>query len=77
MEIKDDYSVYDLMCVCWSGAEETLKRIIHYDMEDDFVLLFEETWGEQIPTLTEVNDWLRFDDEEILNYLGIGYEEEE
>lgn len=77
MEIKQDYSVYQLMCVCWSGAEDTLQTIIHHDLEDEFMDLFEEVWYGQIPDLTQVNDWLRFDWEDIFDCLGIDWEEGE
>lgn len=71
MEIKKDYSVYQLYCEAWSGAEEILSTIMDYDKEDEFLTLFEEVFYDDIPSLTEVNDWLRFDWEDIFSYLGI------
>ena len=71
MEIKNDYSVYDLYCNTWSGAEKVLDRIMHENKEDEFLELFEEIFYDDIPTLTEVNDWLRFNEEDIFQYLGI------
>ncbi len=71
MEIKKDYSVYQLYCEAWSGAEEILSTIMDYEKEDEFLALFEEVFYDDIPSLTEVNDWLRFDWEDIFNYLGI------
>ena len=76
MEIKKDYDVYDLYCCTWSGAEETLNRIMHENKEDEFMDLFYEIFGNNIPDLTEVNDWLRFEWEDIFNYLGIDYEDD-
>lgn len=75
MEIKKDYDVYQLMCACWSGAEDTLRTIMHHDLEDEFMDLFEQVWGDEIPDLTQVNDWLRFEWEDIFDYLGIDYDE--
>ena len=71
MEIKKDYDLYDLEDELWSGAEETVRKIIDADKEDEFEQLWYETW-EDVPDLVEVNDWLRFEDEDILKALGIG-----
>lgn len=71
MEIKKDYSVYQLYCEAWGGAEEILSTIMDYDKEDEFLTLFEEVFYDDIPSLTEVNDWLRFDWEDIFSYLDI------
>ena len=75
MIIKNDYDVYHLMCECWSGAEDTLRAIMHHDLEDEFMDYFDAIWGDEIPTLTQVNDWLRFDWEDIFNDLGINDDE--
>jgi len=76
MEIKKDYDVYDLYCNAWSGAEEILNRVMRENKEDEFEDLFYEIFGNNIPDLTEVNDWLRFEWEDIFNYLGIDYEDD-
>ena len=75
MEIKETFSVYELYCRAWGGAEDILQRIMHEDKEDEFVDLFYEVFGTNIPDLTEVNDWLRFEWEDIFDYLGIEEEE--
>ena len=80
MEIKKDYDVYQLYCASWSGATETLQRIMDENLEDEFMDLFDEvfdTYSGNIPTLTEVNDWLWFDWENIFEMLGIKDEEDE
>lgn len=77
MEIKKEYSVYQLYCDSWSGARDTLSAIMKYDKEDEFMDLFSEMFFEQVPTLTEVNDWLWFDSDWILESLGIAEEEDE
>lgn len=69
MIIKEDYSFTDLQNACWSGAEETLKVIEENGKEDAFMEFLEEIFDE--PTLTEVNDFLRFDDDYIYDVLGI------
>lgn len=69
MYIKEDYDFNDLMNNCWSGAEETLKVIEENGKEDAFMELLEMTFTE--PTMTEVNDYLRFEDDSIFEDLGI------
>lgn len=69
MYIKVDYDFNDLMDNCWSGAEETLKVIEENGKEDAFMELLEMTFTE--PTMTEVNDYLRFEDDSIFEDLGI------
>ena len=69
MYIKEDYDFTDLMNNCWSGAEETLKVIEENGKEDAFMELLEMTFTE--PTMTEVNDYLRFEDDSIFEDLGI------
>ena len=80
IEIKKDYDVYQLYCASWSGATETLQRIMDENLEDEFMDLFDEvfdTYSGNVPTLTEVNDWLWFDWENIFEMLGIKDEEDE
>lgn len=69
MYIKEDYDFNDLQNACWSGAEKTLKVIEENGKEDAFMELLEMTFTE--PTMTEVNDYLRFDDDSIFEELGI------
>ena len=69
MIIKEDYSFTDLQNACWSGAEETLKVIEENGKEDAFMEFLEESFDES--TLTEVNDFLRFEDDYIYDVLGI------
>lgn len=71
MEVRRECSVYDLYDELWSGAEDTMRKIIDAGKEDEFEQLWYETWAD-VPDLTEVNDWLRFEDEDVLNALGIG-----
>ena len=77
MFIKDDYDFRDLQNACWDNAVETLNKIEEHDMEDEFMDWFESYFGDEIPTITEVNDLLRFDDEWVLEQLGISEDEEE
>jgi hypothetical protein len=57
----------------WSGADETLRKLTEKEIEE-----LENTLEELYPDgmdETELNDLLRFEDEEICNWLCIDYEE--
>lgn len=76
MQIKTDYSFEDLKSQCWGGAEDTLKVIEEHGKEDLLLDLFENgIFFEEIPTLTEVNDYLAFEEEYIFECLDINTEE--
>lgn len=77
MEIKNDYGFEDLRDNCWSGAIDTLDRVEEEGKEEELMDLLEEVFEGDIPTLTEVNDYLRFEDDEIFERLEIKEEEEE
>ena len=80
MYIKQDMDFNDLMENCWSGAVDTLKTIKEHDKEDELMAhledIFEAYFG-NVPTMTEVNDYLRFEDDAILEALGISETEDE
>lgn len=71
MEIKSDFDFRRLQNNCWSGAIDTLNTIYNNDKEDELMQLFEMIFEDDIPTLTEVNDLLWFEDEWIFEMLGI------
>lgn len=75
--VKNEMNFNDLMNNCWSGAVDTLQVIEENGKEEELMLLLDEIFLESIPTMTEVNDFLWFDDEMIYESLGIIEEEEE
>ena len=80
MYIKQDMDFNDLMNNCWSGAIDTLKTIEEHDKEDEFMEHLESIMSEDIeniPPMTEINDYLWFDSDFIFESLGISETEEE
>ena len=77
MYIKKDYDFYELLGACWSGAEDTLNTICEYDMEDEFMNWVELYFGDEIPTLTEINDLLRFESDWVFEQIGLELDEDE
>ena len=77
MEIKKDCGFSELQETCWSGAVDTLNTISKHDKEDEFMQYLEEVFYDDIPTKTEVNDFLWFEDDAIFEALDINLEDEE
>lgn len=69
--VKKELDFSDLQRECWSGAVNTLETIAEHDKEDALMILLEEIYCDEIPTMTEINDILRFDDEWLFDSLGI------
>ena len=64
----------DLLKSCWSGAIDTLEYIKEQGKEEELLYLIEEL---DLHDMTEINDFLWFDDEHIYECLGITEEDEE
>lgn len=62
---------------CWCGALDTLNAIEERGMEDEFMNYLEDIFCDEIPTMTELNDFIWFEDETIFGDLGIEIEEED
>lgn len=75
--VKKELDFWDLMDECWSGAEDTLKTIQKYDKEDALIMLLEENYCDEIPTIREINDILRFEDDWIFEMLGIDLDDDD
>ena len=73
-EIDDFYS---LEYNCWSGAIDTLDRIKEAGKEEEFMDYLEDIFCNEIPTMTELNDFIWFEDEMIFEDLGIEEDEED
>ena len=75
MKIVREYNFDDLYENSWSGAIDTLDTIIKNDMENELMEHLEEIFDNQIPTETEVNDYLWFESDYIYECLGIDLED--
>lgn len=65
MEIKQDMDFGDLENLCWGQARKILEEISDADKEDALMSYLEDTFYGDIPTLTEVNDLLAYDWEQV------------
>ena len=75
MKIAREYNFNDLYENSWNGAINTLDTIIKNDMENELMEHLEEIFDNQIPTETEVNDYLWFESDYIYECLGIDLED--
>lgn len=76
MRIAREFDFYDLQSECWD-CDDVLDAVYNADKEDALMDLLEEVFNADVPTLTEVNDLLRFDGEWVLETLDISTEEED
>lgn len=72
--IQKELDFYDLLEECWGNAINTLETIENNNKEEEFMDLLSEM---NMSTLTEINDFLRFDETYIYDCLGIDTEDEE
>lgn len=76
MYIKEEYNFEDLKKRCWQGAIDTINIIEENNKENELMELLQIQFS-GVPTITEVNDLLWFNDEYILESLGIEMEGKE
>lgn len=76
MRIAREFDFWMLREECWD-CDDVLDAVENADMEDALIYFLEETFYDRVPTLTEVNDLLRFDGDWVLECLGIELEEED
>ncbi len=75
MKIVKEYEFEELYKNSWSGAINTLNIISENDMENELMEHLEDIFSDQIPTETEVNDYLWFESDYIFECLGIDVED--
>ena len=71
MYVKIEMDYRTLKNNSWSGALDTLKDIEEADKEDELMYFLEEIFNGEIPTETEVNDFLWFERDYIYENLGL------
>ena len=72
--IKKELDFNDLKNECWSGAIDTLNKIEEANKESDFMAYLEELYfmnDSELPTMTELNDYIWFESDSIFECLGL------
>lgn len=67
-EINDFYALADMV---WSGAVDTIADIQNADKGDEFMNLLEAVFCDEVPTDTEVNDFIWFERDYIYENIGL------
>lgn len=75
IEVKKELNFENIKEMAWSGAVSTINTIDDYGKGNEFMRLLTETFTE-IPTDTDINNFLWFDRDYILDNLGITDDEE-
>ena len=76
MYVKNDLDFNDLENECWE-CDSVLDAISENNKEEEFMDLLEEQFGGDIPTMTKVNDFIRFGGDFIFDVLGIRIDDDE
>ena len=74
--VTNEMDFDDLMNYCWRAAVDTLKVIKDNGKQEEFMSMLSDLFSEGA-TLTEINDYLWFDDDSIFADLGISDDEDE
>jgi len=74
MRIAREFDFWMLREECWD-CDDVLDAVENADMEDALMDFLEDNFCDAVPTITEVNDLLRFDGDYVLESLGIEDEE--
>lgn len=71
MHIKVDYDFDELYANSWSSVKDTLDTIANAGKTDELMELLEETFCDDCPSETDVNNYIWFDADNIFELLGI------
>lgn len=78
IRVSEEIDAYELKERLWSGAEDTMQRIIDEGKEDTFFAILSDLHCDKDSIdLTEINDLLRFEQEQVFEWCGISDEEDE
>lgn len=72
MEIRKEINgFYELADMVWSGAVDTIADIQNANKENEFMDFLEMVFCDNVPTDTEVNDFIWFEREYIYENIGL------
>lgn len=73
-EIWDFDELYNL---CWGQARKVLQEISDADKEDELMEHLSIVYGDLIPSLTVINDYISYDWEEIYDAIDMGEDKDD
>ena len=66
-----------IAAMAWSGAVQVCQEIIMQKRENEAMCLIEEMFWEEIPTETQLNDFIWFELGDLMNLWGIEDDDED
>ena len=76
--VSEELNAYELKDRLWSGAEDTMQKIIDAGKEDTFFAIVQDMYCDKDSIdLTDLNDLLRFDEGTVMEWLGLNDLKEE
>lgn len=70
IEYKDEMNASEFRRIAWSGAKDTLEDLSDADIDLIFDNLRDSYSVDELPTLTEINDFFWFERDTIAEWLG-------
>lgn len=67
----------ELYNLCWGQARKVLQEISDADKEDELMEHLSVVYGDLIPSLTVINDYISYDWEEIYDAIDMGEDEDD
>lgn len=78
IRVSEELSAEQLVDRLWSGAQDTMQKIIDAGKEDTFFAIIEDMYCDKDSIdLTQLNDLLRFDENTVMEWLGMEDKKEE
>ena len=76
--VSEEVNAYELKDRLWSGAEDTMQKIIDAGKEDTFFAIVQDMYCDKDSIdLTSLNDLLRFDEGTVMEWLDMNDLKEE
>lgn len=76
IEIREELDFYDLKDRVWGQACQILEKIEEEDKEDELMSLILESFSD-VPSMTEINDFIAYEWEFIYKELNISEDDED
>ena len=78
MFVKNEIEDFNaIAAMAWSGAIQVCQKIIQQERENEAMCLIEEVFLEEIPTETQINDFIWFELGDIMHLWDAEDEEED
>lgn len=77
IEVKKEMNFTELLEISWEGAKTFLYEVQDAGKEDELMQHLSEVFYDGPADMYELNDYLRFNDDSIREYIGMNKEDED